>query len=40
MRTNFNAVADPLETRLVLAPPPEGSVAPELVQQFIRENQQ
>ena len=38
MPTNFNAVPDPHETRFVLAPPPEGSVAPELVQQFIREN--
>ncbi len=39
MPTDFNAVPDPRETRLVLAPPPGGSVAPELVQQFIRENQ-
>jgi hypothetical protein len=38
MLTDFNAVPDSPETRLVLAPPPEGSVAPELVQQFIREN--
>ena len=38
MRTNFNAVPDPRETRLVLAPTPGGSVAPELVQQFIIEN--
>ncbi len=38
MPINFNAVPDPSETRFVLAPPPQGSVAPELVQQFIREN--
>lgn len=38
MPTNFNAVPDPRETILVLAPPPDGSVAPELLQQFIREN--
>ncbi len=38
MPTDFNAVPDPRESRPVLVPPPEGSVAPELVQQFIGEN--
>lgn len=38
MPVNFNAVPDPDETRLVVARPPAGSVAPELVAQFIREN--
>lgn len=38
MQTNFNAVPDAPESRLVLAPPPEYSVAPELVTQFLRAN--
>lgn len=38
MPTNFNAVPDPDGRRLVMAPPPEDSVAPELVEQFIRQN--